>query len=124
MDNKQKKNNLNKKTIEEIKEKLLQEKKQILEDLKDISEDDQVKFPDLGDKNDENAQEVSEYETNLVKDKVLESALKDIDSALERIEKGDYGICKYCHEEIGEKRLLARPVASACIDCKTKLQNS
>ena len=41
-----------------------------------------------------------------------------------RIESGEYGVCKYCKEEIGKKRLQARPVASACVKCKTKLQSS
>ncbi len=44
--------------------------------------------------------------------------LSKIDEALERIDKGDYGECTSCGEEIGVKRLLARPVAGICIDCK------
>lgn len=112
------------KTIEEIKKGLLEQKQQILKDLKDISNDDKVKFPDFGDKPDENAQEIGEYTTNLATDKVLEATLKDIDASLERMEKGTYGICKYCGLPIDEKRLKARPVASACVPCKTKLQNA
>jgi DnaK suppressor protein len=42
-----------------------------------------------------------------------------IREALERIEKGTYGICEECGEEISEQRLLARPVTTLCIDCKT-----
>ncbi len=41
-----------------------------------------------------------------------------IDEALERIDEGDYGECASCSEEIGVKRLLARPVATLCITCK------
>lgn len=115
---------IDKKVMEEIKRGLIEQKNQILNDLKDISEDEKVKFPDFGDKPDENAQEIGEYTTNLATDKVLESTLKDIDGALKRMEEGTYGICKYCGEPIGEKRLQARPVASACVPCKTKLQNS
>ena len=43
-----------------------------------------------------------------------------IKEALERIEKGTYGICEVCGEEISEARLKARPVTTLCIDCKTK----
>lgn len=121
---------LDKNVIEEIKKGLLARKKQIAEDLKDIIDPgksevvgQKVKFPDFGDKTDENAQEIGEYSTNLATEKVLESTLRDIESSLDRIEKGTYGVCKYCHKKIGEKRLLARPVASACVECKTKLQN-
>ena len=44
--------------------------------------------------------------------------LSKIGEALERIDQGDYGDCTSCGEEIGVKRLLARPVASLCIECK------
>jgi DnaK suppressor protein len=40
--------------------------------------------------------------------------------ALERIDKGTYGICETCGSEISIKRLKARPVTTQCIDCKTK----
>jgi DnaK suppressor protein len=48
--------------------------------------------------------------------------LKKIDQALERIDDGTFGLCERCGEEIGEKRLKARPVTTYCIDCKTKLE--
>lgn len=117
---------LNKSEISEIKEELLARRAQIIEDLKDIvdpGEGGKVKFPEYGSKSDENAQEIAEYTTNLATDKALESTLRDIDSTLERIDKGTYGICKYCNKDIPKKRMQARPVASACIECKTKLQS-
>jgi DnaK suppressor protein len=45
-----------------------------------------------------------------------------IKEALARLDAGEYGICVACGEEISEKRLLARPVATHCIDCKTELE--
>lgn len=39
--------------------------------------------------------------------------------AIERIDAGDYGICEECGENIGVKRLMARPVTTLCIECKT-----
>lgn len=119
-------NKLDAETIAKIKAELLEEREQINKDLGDIvsnSEINKVKFPEYGSKMDENAQEIDEYTTNLATDRVLEGTLRDIEGALERIEDGSYGVCKYCKKDIGRKRLLARPVASACIECKTKLQN-
>lgn len=120
---------MDKKIIEKIKQDLLARKKQVEEDLRSFTKNDahekdqhRTNFPNYGDKSDENVQEIDEYTTNLATERVLESTLRDIDNALERIKKGTYGICKYCQKEIGEKRLLARPVANTCIACKTKLQ--
>lgn len=45
-----------------------------------------------------------------------------IKEAIERIEAGSYGICVACGTDISEKRLMARPVATHCIDCKTELE--
>ncbi|KJS01801.1 MAG: conjugal transfer protein TraR [Desulfobulbaceae bacterium BRH_c16a] len=45
--------------------------------------------------------------------------LTKIDEAIARIEEGSYGVCEDCGEEIGLKRLEARPVTTLCIDCKT-----
>ncbi len=46
--------------------------------------------------------------------------LNKIDSALEKIVQGTFGECEQCGEEIGIKRLEARPVAELCIDCKAE----
>jgi DnaK suppressor protein len=40
--------------------------------------------------------------------------------AIQKIDEGTYGICENCDEEISEKRLIARPVTSLCIKCKTE----
>jgi len=46
--------------------------------------------------------------------------IKKIKKALDRIENGTFGMCEKCGEEISVKRLMARPVTTLCIDCKTK----
>lgn len=81
------------------------------------------RFPEYGSESDDNAQEVNQYTTNLEAERILEKSLKDIKSSLKKIDKGDYGICKYCGKEIEAKRLLIRPDSSACVACKRKLQN-
>ena len=44
--------------------------------------------------------------------------LNKINDALGRLERGDYGFCYECGEEIGEKRLRALPFAVRCKDCE------
>jgi DnaK suppressor protein len=46
--------------------------------------------------------------------------VQKIDRALAKIEEGMYGTCTSCGEDIGLKRLEARPVAELCIDCKSQ----
>ena len=49
-------------------------------------------------------------------------ALQRIDSALQRIEDGEYGFCTLCDEPISAGRLEADPGASLCIDCASKAE--
>ena len=46
-----------------------------------------------------------------------QQALTRIESALQRIEEGEYGFCLKCGEEIAEKRLELDPAATVCADC-------
>ena len=39
--------------------------------------------------------------------------------SIEQIKQDEYGWCESCGDEIGVKRLEARPTATHCIDCKT-----
>lgn len=43
--------------------------------------------------------------------------LADVDRALERLERGDYGRCEGCGEPIPAERLEVRPAASTCVRC-------
>lgn len=45
--------------------------------------------------------------------------IKKIDQTLASIQNKEYGFCENCGEEIGIKRLEARPTATMCIECKT-----
>jgi DnaK suppressor protein len=49
--------------------------------------------------------------------------LQAIDEALERIQRGTYGVCRDCGEPIADARLNAIPWTRVCIVCKEK-QNS
>ncbi|MCB9062820.1 MAG: TraR/DksA C4-type zinc finger protein [Halobacteriovoraceae bacterium] len=49
---------------------------------------------------------------------------KKIGLALIRIHEGTFGICQECGQQISEARLLARPTASQCIECKEQIENT
>lgn len=44
--------------------------------------------------------------------------LVKIEKALAKIEKGEFGLCEVCEEDIGEKRLKIHPTSDLCIACK------
>ena len=116
---------MNQALLKEMEEGLLKEEKRLKDELGEFAKENpkntgdyDAKFPNMGDKEDENAEEVATFSTNLTLERTLESSLRDVEGALERIKKGTYGICKYCNKEITEKRLRARPSSSSCIECK------
>ena len=41
--------------------------------------------------------------------------LREVESALERVAAGSYGVCEVCHRPIDPARLDARPIAKTCV---------
>lgn len=78
---------------------------------------------DIMSRNDESAEEISELITNLAINESLEKTLKDITQALEMMEQGSYGVCKYCSKDIPIARMRIRPVSSSCVECKSRFTN-
>jgi sigma-B regulation protein RsbU (phosphoserine phosphatase) len=46
----------------------------------------------------------------------LYNLLQQVDSALERIDNGSYGICDVCHDPIESERLIMDPLSTVCLD--------
>lgn len=46
--------------------------------------------------------------------------LREVEGALDRLDEGEYGICDHCGEEVGAQRLRAIPWARYCVDCQEK----
>jgi DnaK suppressor protein len=115
---------LDNKTIEELKSALLKEKEELEKNLSRIARpvdkeegDYETSFEDIGTDREDNASEVEQYTDNLPVELTLEKKLKDTLEALEKMEKGNYGICENCGQEITLERLGANPSAKTCIKC-------
>ena len=114
--------------IKKIEEKLEKEKDLIEASLKSFAKKDKklsgdwdVRFPEFnGGHLEESADEVEEYETLLPIEFSLENRLKDINRALEKIEKGTYGKCEKCQKDIPKERLEIYPEARTCNKCKPR----
>lgn len=110
--------------ITEIKNSLLEKKGQLEDELGRLAKptstpgEYETNFNDIGTSEDENASEVEEYTDNLALENNLETQLKEINEALERIEAGTYGYCENCKQPIDIKRLKAYPAAKNCVQCK------
>jgi len=49
---------------------------------------------------------------------ILETRLRELNDAQDRLIDGGYGVCSDCRKKINEKRLQADPAASLCIACQ------
>jgi phosphoserine phosphatase RsbU/P len=50
--------------------------------------------------------------------------LREVDSALERMTKGSYGLCETCHDPVEEDRLMLDPLVRYCLDHLTQPQRA
>ena len=78
--------------------------------------DDAANFPDPSDR----ATQESDFGLELRTRDRERKLLRKIDSALLRIEEGSYGFCEETGDEIGLRRLEARPVATLCLEAQER----
>jgi len=106
------------KKLQDIKQKLLYQRDSLLKEAEETLNilPSDLNFPDMGD------QATAETDRNFIlrlrdRERLL---LKKIEETIERIDNKEYGMCIECGNEIGTKRLEARPVTTLCIECKTR----
>ena len=117
--------------MNKIKQNLEQIKKYLEEFLSGFAKKDpnlkndwDTKFPDIGPGagdegfNEDLALKREEYERILPVEHTLEEKLAKVNDALEKVEKGSYGVCEKCGEKISEERLKAIPETKTCRNCK------
>lgn len=78
--------------------------------------DEAANFPDPNDR----ATQESEFSLELRTRDRERKLIRKIDEALKRIDDGTYGYCNETGEEIGIKRLEARPVATLCVEAQER----
>jgi len=125
-----KKNHLNKADLEYFKQLLMSKRRELLVNVNEIGDEalknsrmsasgDLSSMPihmaDLGSDNFE-----QEFALGLLDSEVR--LLAEIDSALERIEQKNYGICQGTGTQIRKARLEAKPWARYCVDYARKIE--
>ncbi len=115
-------NEMRKKEIERFKKILLERKSAIMDTAEATREGAMVvEQADLPDEVDLASSETGQTLNLRLRDREL-VLLKKINKTLAKIDEGEFGMCERCGEEIGLKRLEARPVAELCIRCKEELE--
>jgi RNA polymerase-binding protein DksA len=110
-------------TLDTFRHRLETEREDLVRELKDMGVDPvtgapadvefEHGFADSGHAAAEKAGLLSIAET-------LVTTLREVGDALERMERGTYGVCQNCSTQIPAERLDARPQASLCMTCKTR----
>jgi len=110
---------MNKEQLEHFRQLLLAWKRELMEEVDRTMlhmKDDAANFPDPNDR----ATQESEFGLELRTRDRERKLLKKIDSALSRIDDGTYGYCEETGDEIGLRRLEARPVATLCVEAQER----
>ncbi len=104
---------------EHFRQILLAWKRELMEEVDRTMlhmKDEAANFPDPNDR----ATQESEFGLELRTRDRERKLLKKIDAALMRIEDGTYGYCEETGDEIGLRRLEARPVATLCVEAQER----
>ncbi len=110
---------MNTRQLQHFRHILLAWKRELMEEVDRTvhhMQDEASNFPDPNDR----ATQESEFGLELRTRDRERKLLKKIDSALERIEEGTYGYCEETGEEIGLRRLEARPVATLSVEAQER----
>lgn len=105
--------------LEHFREILLSWKRELMNEVDRTlhhMQDEAANFPDPNDR----ATQESEFGLELRTRDRERKLLRKINSALARIDEGTYGYCEETGEEIGLKRLEARPVATLCLEAQER----
>jgi RNA polymerase-binding transcription factor DksA len=119
--------NLSPKTLERLRQKLLDEKHRLLHQADELAaEADQLaREREAGDTQfDEESGEGDTVNIERERDLLLSASARqivdDIDDAIVRIKRGTYGVCRYAGRRLSLERLEAIPWADVCVDCKQR----
>jgi DnaK suppressor protein len=110
---------MSKEQLEHFRQILMTWKRDLMEEVDRTvlhMKDEAANFPDPNDR----ATQESEFSLELRTRDRERKLIRKIDEAIKRIEDGTYGYCNETGEEIGIKRLEARPVATLCVEAQER----
>ncbi len=121
--------NLSPKTLERLRQKLIDEKDRLRHQAEELSAEAEqlAREREAGDTQfDEESGEGDtvniERERDLLLSATARQVVEEIDDALDRIKRNKYGVCKPAGRKIAVERLEAIPWAQVCVDCKARAE--
>jgi len=111
-------------TFDELFQRLKNERERLSKELEQLK----ASAPQIGEtregspygKKEEGATEAFELEKRLALEQRLTDFLGEVEHALSKFEKGNYGLCDNCGQPIGKERLEVFPQANFCLECKAR----
>ena len=114
--------NKKQKDFENIKKLLLQKRSILLAADQNISQEIKKEIENRHGDDVDVAESAYEQEMAYLFKSRGQDELKQIDEALQKIEKGEYGICDECEEKISKKRLAVMPYSIFCVECQEEME--
>lgn len=120
---------MNEEKLQQLRRKLERRKAEIEGDvsymaneMREIGVDQDDENGSLGNHIAEDGANVAEAERIVTVTEDLQDILRLVNSALERMDGGEYGVCQRCGKMIGAARLEAFPYVAYCIECQSLLE--
>jgi len=110
---------MNSKQLEYFKQKLTAWKNELVEESRETISNLQAEVRDVGDEAERATRETENSLELRTRDR-YRKLINKINKTLTRLDEGDYGYCEETGEEIGLKRLEARPIATLCLDAQER----
>jgi len=119
---------LKKKDLETLEKRLLEERQKRLDEIGHLDKtilsqrgkDSPEEVSNYSFHMDDMGSDAMERERAFLTASVEGRALLEVDDALRRLYRDEYGVCETCGDDIAIKRLEAVPQARLCLDCKAK----
>ena len=110
---------MNPKQIEYFRQKLTHWRDELVEESRETISNLQTEVRDVGDEAERATRETENSLELRTRDR-YRKLINKINKTLARVDDGEYGYCEETGEEIGLKRLEARPIATLCLDAQER----
>jgi DnaK suppressor protein len=116
------------KQIQTLRQRMLDRQRVLVDEVKEqrsrtVEDGNEDVLGGVGDAGDESVQRMA-VDLHLQEAGRDLEELRDIDTALRRLDGGEYGECEQCGADIGYPRLEVQPTAVRCVQCQAQYEKT